>query len=70
MRRLLALVLYLAMMAGGASAVVWMLFGATGGRMIVLSGGAFTFLFGAYLLWTDFLSADRQKGAKHGSDGA
>lgn len=59
MRKLLTLLFYLAMVGGGSWAVYeWIVFG---GRNIVLKAGIFPALFGAYLIWMDFLSPNRER---------
>jgi len=57
MRRVILLFFYLAMILVGAPmAFAWIVFG---GRGIIFSAGGFIAAFGAYLLWTDFLSKER-----------
>jgi hypothetical protein len=59
MRKSLSLILYLAMMIGGSWATYeWL---ALGGRGIAFKFGGFVALFGAYLLWIDFLSPSRER---------
>jgi hypothetical protein len=59
MRKLIALTLYLAMIIGGSWATYeWLV---VGGRGIAFTAGAFLALFGTYLLWTDFLSPNRER---------
>jgi len=59
MRRIITLALYLAMIAGGSWATYeWLVLG---GRGIAFKLGAFPMLFGAYLLWADFLSPGRER---------
>jgi branched-subunit amino acid ABC-type transport system permease component len=54
MRKIILLSMYLAMIAVGLWATYdWMVFG---GRGIVFKASGFLALFGAYLLWIDFLS--------------
>ncbi len=50
--------LYVVMIAAGAVIAWWFL--GHGGRRIVGVVGGFLFLFGAYLLWMDFLSPNRE----------
>jgi hypothetical protein len=57
MRKAITLTLYLAMIVGGSWATYeWLMLG---GKNIIFLAGAFLALFGAYLLWTDFLSSSR-----------
>ena len=59
MRKAITLVVYLAMIIGGSWATYeWLVLG---GRGIAFKFGAFLAVFGAYLLWTDFLSRDRER---------
>jgi hypothetical protein len=59
MRRAVALGLYLAMVVFGSwAAYEWLV---VGGRGIVFRAGGFLALFGAYLLWDDFLSPNRKR---------
>lgn len=59
MRKAVTLVLYLVMIVGGAwAAYEWLVLG---GRGIAFKFGAFVALFGAYLLWTDFMSPNRER---------
>lgn len=59
MRKGITLAFYLAMIVGGSwAAYDWLVYG---GRGIALKLGAFPALFGAYLLWTDFLSPNRNQ---------
>ena len=54
MRKALMLTVYLAMIAVGLWATYdWLVFG---GRGILFRASAFLVIFGAYLLWIDFLS--------------
>lgn len=58
MRKIITLVFYLAMIGGGCWLTYeWLILG---DRNIVFKAGAFLVLFGTYLLWTDFLSPDRE----------
>jgi hypothetical protein len=58
-RKTILLVLYLAMIAGGGWVTYdWMAFG---GRGILFRLGGFLAVFGAYLLWNDFLSPNREQ---------
>jgi hypothetical protein len=58
MRKTLVLFLYLAMIGVGSWATYeWLVLG---GRGIAFRAGAFLALFGVYLLWTDFLSPNRE----------
>ena len=58
MRKTLVLFLYLAMIGLGSWATYeWLVLG---GRGIAFRAGAFLALFGVYLLWTDFLSPNRE----------
>jgi hypothetical protein len=59
MRKVLALILYLAMIAGGSWVILNVMM--NGGRGILFMAGGFPALFGAYLLWIDFLSPNRGK---------
>jgi hypothetical protein len=59
MRKVVSLVLYMAMIVGGSWATYeWLVLG---GRGIAFKLGAFPALFGVYLIWTDFLSPNRQR---------
>ncbi len=59
MRKSLALTFYLAMIAAGSWVTYdWITFG---GRGILFKAGSFLAVFGAYLLWIDFLSPSREK---------
>jgi hypothetical protein len=53
MRRLLLLLIYVAMLAIGAYLMLGLL--VYGGRLIIASVGAFLLIFGFYLLWIDFI---------------
>jgi len=54
MRKALMLTVYLAMIAAGSWVTYdWVVFG---GRGILFRAGGFLAVFGAYLLWIDFLS--------------
>jgi hypothetical protein len=58
MRKAITLIFYLAMIIGGSwAAFEWLV---KGGRGFAFSLGAFPALFGIYLLWTDFLSPNRE----------
>jgi hypothetical protein len=52
MRRLIALTVYVTMVALGVSYVLGFLL--HGGRGIMFATGAFLAYFGTYLIWTDF----------------
>ena len=58
-RKLILLTIYCAMIVVGLfMALSWL----TGrGRGIIFQAGGFLAVFGAYLLWTDFLSPKREK---------
>jgi hypothetical protein len=58
MRRLICLALYLAMVLFGAVLSVGFLM--HGGRAFIFVTGGFLVAFGGYLLWTDFLSPNRE----------
>jgi hypothetical protein len=59
MRKTLVLVLYLLMISAGSWATYeWLVLG---GRGIMFRAGAFLALFGAYLVWMDFLSPNRER---------
>ena len=59
MRKAFALIFYLGMIGVGSWAIYdWITFG---GRGIIVKAGSFLALFGAYLLWIDFLSPNREK---------
>jgi hypothetical protein len=59
MRKALTLMFYLAMIAFGSWVTYdWITFG---GRGILFKASSFLTLFGAYLLWIDFLSPSREK---------
>ena len=59
MRKVILLSMYLAMIAVGLWATYdWMVFG---GRGILFKASGFLALFGAYLLWIDFLSPNREQ---------
>jgi predicted membrane channel-forming protein YqfA (hemolysin III family) len=55
MRRVSSLILYLAMVVVGIIVLGWILFFANGGRGVIFTSGGFLLIFGAYLLWTDFI---------------
>lgn len=59
MRKTIALLLYLAMIAAGAWCAYEWLF--LGGRGIIFRADGFLTLFGLYLVWTDFVSPDREQ---------
>jgi hypothetical protein len=59
MRRWWTLVLYLTMMLVGLYLDLWVYH--AGSRYLVLMLGSFLLLLGAYLLWMDFLSSNREK---------
>ena len=58
MRKFVALIFYLLMIAVGSWAIYHWL--ALGGKSIVLMGGASLAVFGVYLLWMDFVSPNRE----------
>jgi len=59
MRRAMTLILYLMMIGVGAWATYeWLVLGGLG---IALKLGVFPGLFGAYLLWADFVSPGRER---------
>jgi hypothetical protein len=59
MRKAITLILYLAMITIGSWATYeWLVLG---GRGIAFKFGAFLALFGAYLLWTEFLSPSQER---------
>ena len=59
MRKALMLTVYLAMIAAGSWVTYdWVVFG---GRGILFRAGGFLAVFGAYLLWIDFLSPNREQ---------
>ena len=58
MRKALSLTLYLAMIVAGLWVTYdWIVFG---GRGFLFKAGGFLAVFGAYLLWIDFLSPNRE----------
>ena len=57
MHKALTLTFYLAI-AGSWVTYDWITFG---GRGILFKAGSFLAVFGAYLLWIDFLSSNREK---------
>lgn len=59
MRRLICLLLYVAMILGGCAILFGVLI--NGGRGFSIIAGGFLVGFGFYLLWTDFLSRDRSR---------
>jgi hypothetical protein len=59
MRKAFSLAMYLAMVAAGSWVTYdWLTFG---GRGILFKAGSFLAVFGAYLLWIDFLSPNRER---------
>lgn len=59
MRKAFSLAMYLAMIAAGSWVTYdWLTFG---GRGILFKAGSFLAVFGAYLLWIDFLSPNRER---------
>lgn len=56
-RKWITLAIYLAMIGGGGWCMLQFL--THGGKGIIFMAGGFPALFGAYLLWTDFISPDR-----------
>ena len=64
MRRLLTLLLYLGMIAGGAYLVIGLL--AYGGRLFNALVGGFLLIFGIYLLWIDFIAPAVKPGDRQG----
>jgi len=59
MRWVFTLIFYLAMIAAGSWVTYdWVVFG---GRGILFKAGSFLAVFGAYLLWIDFLSPSRER---------
>jgi CDP-diglyceride synthetase len=59
MRKVLTLVFYLVMVGIGSWAVYeWLVLG---GRNVIFKAGGFLALFGAYLIWMDFLSPNRER---------
>jgi hypothetical protein len=59
MRKAVTLGFYLLLIGVGAWAVYEWLF--VGGRSIIFTAGGFLALFGAYLIWMDFLSPNRER---------
>jgi hypothetical protein len=58
-RKAVLLAFYLGLIAAGAWITYdWVVFG---GRGLLFRSGGFLALFGAYLLWNDFLSPNREK---------
>jgi hypothetical protein len=58
MRKFIVLGFYLAMIGVGAWGLYeWLVLG---GRGIIFKAGGFLSLFGAYLVWVDFLSRNRE----------
>jgi hypothetical protein len=59
MRKLITLMLHLAMIGVGSWATYeWLVLG---GRGIAFKGGSFLAVFGLYLVWIDFLSPNRER---------
>jgi uncharacterized membrane protein len=61
MRRAITLILFLALMFAGLYLNLWLYQTQTGARFSVLMVGCFLVLFGGYMLWTNFLSPNREK---------
>jgi quinol-cytochrome oxidoreductase complex cytochrome b subunit len=61
MRRAITLILYLALIVAGLYLNLWIYQTQTDARFTVLMVGIFLVLFGGYMLWTDFLSPNRDK---------
>ena len=61
MRRAITLILYLAFIVAGLYLNLWIYQTQTDARFTVLMVGIFLVLFGGYMLWTDFLSPNRDK---------
>jgi hypothetical protein len=61
MRRAITLILYLALIVAGLYLNLWIYQSQTDARFTVLMVGIFLVLFGGYMLWTDFLSPNRDK---------
>lgn len=61
MRRAITLILYLALIVAGLYLYLWIYQTQTDARFTVLMVGIFLVLFGGYMLWTDFLSPNRDK---------
>ena len=61
MRRAITLILYLALIVAGLYLNLWIYQTETDARFTVLMVGIFLVLFGGYMLWTDFLSPNRDK---------
>ena len=61
MRRAITLILYLALVVAGLYLNLWLYQTRTGARFSVLMVGCFLVLFGGYMLWTNFLSRNREK---------
>jgi uncharacterized membrane protein len=59
MRRVVTLILYLALVVAGLYLNLWLYQTQTGARFSVLVVGCFLVLFGGYMLWTNFLSPNR-----------
>jgi uncharacterized membrane protein len=59
MRRVVTLILYLALVVAGLYLNLWLYQTQTGARFSVLVVGCFLVLFGGYMLWTNFLSRNR-----------
>jgi hypothetical protein len=59
MRKTLQLILYVLMIVAGSWFTYdWLIFG---GRGVLFMAGGFLGVFGAYLLWIDFLSPHRER---------
>ena len=59
MRKIFSLIFYLSMIGVGSWATYeWLVLG---GRGFMFKAGAFLALFGAYLVWMDFLSPNRER---------
>ena len=59
--RAITLILYLALIVAGLYLNLWLYQSQTGARFSVLMVGCFLVLFGGYMLWTYFLSPNREK---------
>ena len=59
MRKTISLIFYVLMIGAGSwAAYEWIVLG---GRGIAFKAGGFLALFGAYLVWIDFLSPNRER---------